>query len=94
MGDRRKALTPGHLKTAVNWGCSFSSASLFLPAAGVCYDTDLNDAGNNGNYWSRSVNSDDPNNAWNLYFNDEDDYCMSYDDRYFGQSVRPVLGYS
>ena len=71
-------------------GCSFSSASLFLPAAGYCYDSDLNDAGDYGRYWSRSLNADYPGSAWNFYFEDGDQGMSDYD-RCYGRSVRPVL---
>ena len=69
---------------------SFSSASLFLPAAGVCGGTGLNGVGDFGHYWSRSVSSGNPNYAWYLYFEDGDQ-CMVCDNRCYGRSVRPVL---
>ena len=69
---------------------SFSSASLFLPAAGYCGFTHLYDAGGYGYYWSRSVDSDNPSDAWYLYFGDVDQSVDgSY--RFYGLSVRPVL---
>ena len=70
---------------------SFSSASLFLPAAGYCDGTGLNGAGYDGDYWSRSVDSDDPRSAWYLYFDGMDDCYLNYSYRCYGQSVRPVL---
>lgn len=69
---------------------SFSSASLFLPAAGHCGGSDLSEAGGFGYYWSRSVNSDNPDRAWYLYFEDRDQY-MGKISRNYGLSVRPVL---
>lgn len=69
---------------------SFTSASLFLPAAGFCDDTGLYDAGDHGFYRSRSVNSGGPGVAWGLFFEDSGP-LMDYYDRYYGQSVRPVL---
>ena len=68
---------------------SFSSASLFLPAAGCCYDTNLGSA--YGDYWSRSVTSNEPYSAWSLFFSVEDGQDMYNDNREFGLSVRPVL---
>ncbi|MBR1513183.1 MAG: RNA-directed DNA polymerase [Bacteroidales bacterium] len=62
---------------------------LFLPAAGNRWDSELNNAGSNGNYWSRSLNTDNPNNAWNLNFN-SDDCNMNNNNRNNGFSVRPV----
>ena len=69
---------------------SFSSTSLFLPAAGNCVDTDLCDAGDCGYYWSRSMNSNIPSHAWGFYFEDSI-LSKGNDGRYLGQSVRPVL---
>ena len=63
--------------------------SLFLPAAGYRWDGELNNAGSNGNYWSSSLNTDNPNNAWNLNFN-SDNYHVGNGNRNGGQSVRPV----
>lgn len=63
--------------------------SIFLPAAGHCFDRALSNEGNYGYYWSSSLNTGDPNLAWyvdfywyNVYRNDNS--------RYYGQSVRPV----
>ena len=67
----------------------FSSASLFLPAAGDCTNSELEGAGDYGFYWSRSVNSNYPAFASNLYFEDGDQ-ATDETSRYFGQSVRPV----
>jgi len=39
------------------------------PAAGNGNDSNLNNTGSNGNYWSSTPNSDNSNNAWNLNFN-------------------------
>ncbi len=60
---------------------------IFLPAAGYRNDTNLNNQGSNGNYWSSSLNSD---NAWNLNFNDGNVNADNNNNRYNGQSVRPV----
>jgi len=62
---------------------------LFLPAAGNRWDDELNDAGNWGNYWSSSLNTDNPNNAWNFNFN-SDNYNMNNNNRNNGFTVRPV----
>ena len=72
----------------------YSSSVLFLPAAGNCYvDSARNRAGDYGDYWSRSIYTDEPDIAYNLYFDFEDgNYCVvSLDYRYSGLSVRPVL---
>ena len=68
---------------------SFSGVSLFLPAAGDCAGGSLFNAGGFGNYWSRSLDSDYQGGA--LYLRVEDgDQSMDIDDRFNGQSVRPV----
>ena len=63
--------------------------SIFLPAAGYRYDSELLDAGSYGYYWSSSLGTDYPSNAWNLDVY-SGNYSMYNDDRYYGHSVRPV----
>ena len=64
--------------------------SLFLPAAGYRNGSSLDDAGSYGIYWSASLYSSDPYDAWRL------DFGSGYVDpsngnfRYGGRSVRPV----
>ena len=60
-----------------------------LPAAGYRNNANLNNAGTNGYYWSSSLNTDNPNNAWNVNFNDTN-VNRNNDNRNYGQSVRPV----
>lgn len=65
--------------------------SIFLPAAGYCYDSSLSGTGSYGYYWSSSLDTDYyPNNAWRVYFYSYDrgwnDFCY----RNNGLSVRPV----
>ena len=63
--------------------------SIFLPAAGTRLETDLNDVGSRGLYWSSSLNAGYPNRAWGVDFGS--DYVGRYDSsRCLGQSVRPV----
>lgn len=65
--------------------------SIFLPAAGLRNDTGLDAAGSIGDYWSSSLSTDYPFNAWLVFFSSDGLYrstCTNY--RYFGQSVRPV----
>ena len=64
--------------------------SIFLPAAGFRYNDDLYSTGIYGYYWSSSLNTDSPNTAWNVYFLSDNMYRYYYN-RYYGQSVRPVL---
>ena len=63
--------------------------SIFLPATGYRYDTDLNSAGSYGNYWSSSLYTDAPDKAYSALFNSD---AVGWGDRYrlYGFSVRPV----
>ena len=63
--------------------------SIFLPAAGYRYDTSLNYAGSDGNYWSRSLSTNYSDYAYRLYFN-SGNVVTYYYYRSSGQSVRPV----
>lgn len=63
---------------------------LFLPAAGYCYDSELKNVGNKGEYWSSSLNEDIPSNAWDLSFY-SNDIDLNYYYRYNGFSIRPVI---
>lgn len=66
---------------------SFSSASLFLPAAGWCSSTYWYFAGSSAYYWSRSVYS-----AYTAYYLIDEGYpAIEESSRYYGLSVRPVL---
>ncbi len=75
----------GRLFTASNGN------SLFLPAAGHRWGGELGNAGSHGYYWSSSLCTDDPNDAWYLLFYSGSTYVGSGFYRYFGFSVRPVL---
>ena len=62
---------------------------LFLPAAGLRWYGELYDASGNGYYWSSSLRSDYPYDAWYFGFL-SDVYYMGYRNRGCGQSVRAV----
>ena len=62
---------------------------LFLPAAGYRWDSYLGRAGGNGYYWSSELNSGHADYARYLRFSSSYRYS-SYDDRYYGFSVRAV----
>ena len=66
-----------------------NSNSIFLPAAGSRRGTNLSYAGNDGYYWSSSLNEYGPGYAWYLYFDSDSVRRRDYNRRY-GQSVRPV----
>ena len=65
--------------------------SIFLPAAGCCYGTEVYDRGSDGYCWSSSLYSNDSNFAYLLYFISGSCY-WSYGSHYSGLSVRPVCG--
>lgn len=67
----------------------YTDRSIFLPAAGWRYDTDLRDVGSIGFYWSSSLDTDSPYCAYLLGSNSEVVDFVDVD-RYFGFSVRPV----
>ena len=73
----------GRLFTASNGN------SLFLPAAGCRWGSELYYSGSDGLYWSQSLYTAYPSDAWDLNF--YSDYCrMYYGGRDNGFSVRPV----
>ena len=60
-----------------------------LPAAGYRNNSDLNNVGSNGNYWSSTQNPSNSNNAYGLAVNL--DYAgWFHTGRHFGYIVRPV----
>ncbi len=67
-----------------------NGATIFLPAAGYRFTTDLLDVGYYGYYLSSSLSEDYPYNADYLSFYDGGIFWNS-DDRDYGQSVRAVL---
>jgi len=68
--------------------------SIFLPAAGFRYGSDLGDAGSVGGYWPSSLSTDYLDNAYTyyLYFYSDNVYCYNYY-RYVGLSVRGVFSH-
>ncbi len=72
-------------------GLLFTAAngnSLFLPAAGYFDNSNLSNV-SSGNYWSSSLYTDYPGDAWYLFFY-ADNFAVEYYGRYYGLSVRPV----
>ena len=63
--------------------------SLFLPAAGHRNGTSLYGAGSDGYFWSSSLNTGGPDDAWDVHFTSGVVYRNSRS-RYYGFSVRPV----
>lgn len=65
--------------------------SIFLPAAGLMFEGTLSYAGSDGNYWSSSLHTDHPSNAYGVYFDsDYLDVDWSSRSRNLVLSVRPV----
>lgn len=65
---------------------------LFIPAAGGCGDGRVSGVGISGSVWASALGSESVRYAWNFSFN-SGRACV-YDDfgRYYGQSVRGVVG--
>lgn len=65
--------------------------SIFFPAAGIRMDASRSSAGESGRYWSSTLKSNDPTDAYHLYFGQ---YGFSIDEdcsyRCWGVSVRAV----
>ena len=63
--------------------------SIFIPAAGNCYNGSVDDVGSYSFVWSSSLSTSNPIYAWSLDFGSGD--CDMYNgSRYLGQSVRGV----
>ena len=63
--------------------------SIFLLATGYLYGTSLLNVGSSGRYWSSSLYTSDPSNAYFVYFNSSH-ATKNSNYRYLGRSVRPV----
>ena len=73
----------------------YASKSIFFPAAGYGNGTSLRNSGSYGCYLSSVPNSGYDYYAWSLYFyssNHSTSHIFDY--RLYGQSVRPVLGFT
>ena len=63
---------------------------IFLPAAGYRSNDDLTYAGSRGYYWSLSLVTFYPYNAYSMNFDSSSVSNGEYGSRSYGQSVRPV----
>lgn len=68
-----------------------SSKVLFFPAAGYCLNGSVDDVGSDAAYWSSSLLSNNMQLAYGLFFDSGDTFWDSYDYRYGGFPVRPVM---
>lgn len=64
--------------------------SLFLPAAGVRYDNEINATGSVGLYWSSLLDTGFTYMSWHLQFDSKESGTW-WTERRLGQSVRPVF---
>lgn len=64
--------------------------SIFLPAAGCCNYTSIDNAGISGGYWSRSLTKDCSYSGRRLLFGPMG-IMAYYSYRFYGRSVRPVV---
>lgn len=87
-GNMRNAFV-GKLRESSIPAFNTEDCPAFLPAAGNRNNTEVNNRGSNGNYWSGSLNSNNSNNAYNLNFNSSN-YDWNNNNRYNGHTVRPV----
>ena len=69
-----------------------SGNSIFLPATGCYYDNSNENAGNEGYYWSCSLNLENADCAYNLHFNEYDGEGFKNFRRDYGHAIRPVYG--
>ncbi len=73
---------------------NYAANSIFLPSAGFGPGASLGHAGSTGAYWASVPHSDYNNSeAWDLGFN-SGRHAVSYYYRFYGQSVRPVQGFT
>ena len=78
----------GYKVTSKNSG--YANKSIFLPAADFRDGSSLDGAGSYGYYWSSSLYTDYPSDAYLLSFSSGDVDWRSYGYRDYGRSVRPV----
>ncbi len=67
--------------------------SIFLPAAGYCYNASLLNVGTLGGFWSSSLDLGNTGGAQSLYFNPQNPK-LGFNNRYYGLSIRPVCATS
>ena len=64
---------------------------LFVPAAGLCQNGEVGGVGVYCNVWASALYSENVNSAWGFDF-DSSEAGVGYDSRYYGLSVRGVVG--
>ena len=63
--------------------------SIFLPAADFCVDPEFSNDCKSGLYWSSSLHASYSYRARSLFISSDDQIC-TYENRYYGISVRAV----
>ena len=76
--------------TTAGWSSLEGAGCVFLPAAGYRNGATVSYAGSNGYYWSSTACK--ANNAYYVSFFFGNFYPRTYDGRYYGNSVRLVVG--
>lgn len=69
-----------------------NSKTLFFPAAGRCNNSSVSNVGIDGNYWSSSLYTSGVQFVYFLFFRSSNANWTNYSSRYFGFTVRPVVG--
>ena len=64
---------------------------LFIPAAGICYGSDIYNVNSFCGLWSSSLDLDNPYGAYYLRFDPHGIDISNYGDRCYGYSIRPVI---
>lgn len=67
----------------------YTDCSIFLPAAGIMFGSNLSYVGTEGVYWSSLLYVKTPSYAYNLYFM-SNKLSITSNYRYIGYSIRPV----
>lgn len=88
-GNEVSSTSSGNLK-GVRLTSKTNGNSIFIPAAGLCYDSSLDDMGSYGYLWTSSLNSSDSSYAHYLYFNYNSGLITGGIRRRYGLSVRGV----
>lgn len=70
---------------------SDTSKSIFIPAAGFAYDGTVFSGGRYGHVWSSMVSMNSDDSGRYLFFSSDNVY-LNFDYRYYGFSVRGVIG--
>ena len=65
--------------------------SIFFPTSGWIHDDSFGGIGRGGDYWSRTLNPNDPTYAYGFWFFDEGLGWATRFPRDFGRRIRPVI---